>query len=88
MRFYMGQPFLEGPSFILLSDSVVIASLVAAIILETVPPLIALASRRSLHLAPAILLAPLIYVLISVAAWRALFELARNPFLWRKTPHG
>jgi hypothetical protein len=40
------------------------------------------------HLAPALLLAPVIYILISVAAWRALFELARHPFLWRKTPHG
>jgi glycosyltransferase XagB len=88
LRLYMGLPFFEGPSFIVISDTLVIASLIAALVLETVPPLIALAKRRSLHLAPAILLAPLTYLLISVAAWRALFELARQPYLWRKTPHG
>lgn len=88
LRLYMGLPFFEAPSFIVVSDALVIASVAAAFVLEIVPPLIALARRRSLHLAPAIVLAPFIYVLISVAAWRALFELARNPFLWRKTPHG
>lgn len=88
LRLSMGLPFLEGPSFVLVSDILVIASFVAALVLEIVPPLIALNRRRSWHLAPAVLLAPVIYILISVAAWRALFELARDPFLWRKTPHG
>jgi hypothetical protein len=27
-------------------------------------------------------------VLHSVAAWRALIQLIRNPFYWEKTPHG
>jgi len=71
-----------------LSDLLVLVSLAAALLVETVPPLLALSHRRSLHLAPAVLLAPVIYILISVAAWRALFELAHHPFLWRKTPHG
>ncbi|MFM8749852.1 glycosyltransferase [Rhabdaerophilum sp.] len=88
LRLYMGSPFMEGPSLILLSDMLVLVSLAAALLLETVPPLLALSRRRSLHLAPALLLAPVIYILISVAAWRALFELAHHPFLWRKTPHG
>ncbi|MBL0372477.1 glycosyltransferase [Rhizobium sp. KVB221] len=30
---------------------------------------------------------PLYWLLISLAAWRALIELYTNPFLWRKTPH-
>jgi hypothetical protein len=31
---------------------------------------------------------PLYWVLHSWAAWRALIQLVRNPFLWEKTPHG
>lgn len=41
--------------------------------------------RRS---APYALLNPLYWVLHSVAAWRALVQLIRNPFYWEKTPHG
>ncbi|MCA3595562.1 MAG: glycosyltransferase [Methylobacterium sp.] len=88
LRLSMGLPFLGGPSLIVLFDLLVLVSLAAALLLETVPPLLALSRRGSVHLAPALLLAPVIYILISVAAWRALFELARHPFLWRKTPHG
>ncbi len=88
LRLSMGLPFFEGHSLILVSDVLVMGSLAAALLLETVPPLLALAKRRSLHLAPAMVLAPAIYILISIAAWRALFELTRDPFLWRKTPHG
>lgn len=38
--------------------------------------------------APFALLNPLYWVLHSVAAWRALVQLIRNPFYWEKTPHG
>ena len=31
---------------------------------------------------------PLYWMLHSWAAWRALIQLVRNPFLWEKTPHG
>ncbi|GAA0534462.1 cellulose synthase/poly-beta-1,6-N-acetylglucosamine synthase-like glycosyltransferase [Rhizomicrobium palustre] len=31
---------------------------------------------------------PLYWLLISVAGWRALYQLVRDPFLWEKTPHG
>lgn len=30
---------------------------------------------------------PVYWVLMSVAAWKAVFELSRNPFFWAKTPH-
>ena len=33
------------------------------------------------------LLAPLYWVLMSIAAWRAFFQFFRNPFLWEKTQH-
>jgi len=38
--------------------------------------------------APFTLLNPLYWVLHSIAAWRALVQLIRNPFYWEKTPHG
>lgn len=45
--------------------------------------------RRSwLHLIPYALLAPLYWLLISVAAWRGLFGLVFRPFHWSKTDHG
>jgi cellulose synthase/poly-beta-1,6-N-acetylglucosamine synthase-like glycosyltransferase len=31
---------------------------------------------------------PAYWLLISLAGWRALFQLFTNPFLWEKTPHG
>ena len=34
------------------------------------------------------LLTPLYWLLISLAAYRAVYQLARNPYLWEKTAHG
>jgi glycosyltransferase XagB len=33
-------------------------------------------------------LLPVYYLLVSAAAWRALYELAASPFHWNKTDHG
>ncbi len=45
--------------------------------------------RRKLYpLLPFAALAPLYWTLHSFAAWRALHQLIRNPWLWEKTPHG
>jgi glycosyltransferase XagB len=30
---------------------------------------------------------PLYWMMISLAAWRAVFELRSSPFTWNKTPH-
>lgn len=30
---------------------------------------------------------PVYWMMITIAAWRAVFELRRNPFFWHKTPH-
>ena len=35
-----------------------------------------------------LLLMPLHWLLLSVAAWRALYQLLFNPFHWEKTAHG
>jgi glycosyltransferase XagB len=49
---------------------------------------LAVGRRRILHLLPYALLNPLYWFLHYIAAWRALYQLVRNPFPWEKTPHG
>ncbi|MGL5446737.1 MAG: glycosyltransferase [Rhabdaerophilum sp.] len=88
LRWSSGLPLLAGGVFQQLADSTLILSLEMALLLETVPPLMALAKRRSLRLAPAILFAPVVYALISFCSWRALTELVKRPYHWHKTPHG
>jgi glycosyltransferase XagB len=48
----------------------------------------AVGRRRIHHLLPYALLNPLYWCLHYIAAWRALYQLVRNPFHWEKTPHG
>jgi cellulose synthase/poly-beta-1,6-N-acetylglucosamine synthase-like glycosyltransferase len=54
----------------------------------TAPAVIAIERRGWRRLYPFVPLLPLYYVLVSIAAWRALWELTRAPFLWHKTEHG
>ncbi len=52
-------------------------------------PAVVGARRRGLKReAPWLALLPAYYLLMSLAAWRALYELFRNPFHWTKTSHG
>jgi len=44
--------------------------------------------RGWIDLSPFALLAPIYWLLISAAAYRALWQLVRNPWHWEKTPHG
>jgi hypothetical protein len=46
---------------------------------------IGLARRRLLGCAWVLLLIPLYWLLLSLAAWRALFQLVRDPYRWEKT---
>lgn len=48
---------------------------------------IAAIRRRRYGLLPHIALMPFYWLLISVAAYRALLQLVTNPYLWEKTPH-
>ncbi len=49
---------------------------------------IGLSRRRLLRFSWALLLMPLYWLLLSLAAWRALFQLLRDPYGWEKTEHG
>jgi glycosyltransferase XagB len=50
--------------------------------------LIGLARRRLLSCAWVMLFMPVYWLLLSLAAWRALFHLVRDPYRWEKTEHG
>jgi cellulose synthase/poly-beta-1,6-N-acetylglucosamine synthase-like glycosyltransferase len=44
--------------------------------------------RKLLRCAWALLLIPIYWLMLSLAAWRALYKLARDPHGWEKTEHG
>jgi cellulose synthase/poly-beta-1,6-N-acetylglucosamine synthase-like glycosyltransferase len=50
--------------------------------------LMGLARRRLLDCAWVLLLMPFYWLLLSLAAWRALDQLVRDPYRWEKTEHG
>jgi cellulose synthase/poly-beta-1,6-N-acetylglucosamine synthase-like glycosyltransferase len=55
---------------------------------STMLALFGLARRRLLKCAWALLLMPIYWLLLSIAAWRALDQLVRDPYRWEKTEHG
>ena len=63
-------------------------TLVAGYLISAALGLIGLARRRLLGCSWVLLLIPLYWLLLSLAAWRALFQLLRDPYRWEKTEHG
>jgi hypothetical protein len=49
---------------------------------------VAAAIQRKMSFSHLACLLPGYWLLYWVAAWRALFQLVRSPFVWEKTPHG
>ena len=52
------------------------------------PMYLGMRRRKLERLWPAFFIAPLWQAMLTLAAWRALIELWKNPYLWRKTEHG
>ncbi len=77
-----------GPPLDALGWGVGLVTFAAGAVAMLVPPAEALRRRRWWGLLPFVPLMPLYYVLVSVAAWRALVELVHRPFRWNKTDHG
>jgi len=46
-----------------------------------------LAGRERRHMLLIVLFTPVYWILLSVAAWKAVWQLHRDPHLWEKTPH-
>jgi hypothetical protein len=49
---------------------------------------LAVLHRKRWHLAHAVLLMPFYWILMSLAAWRAMGQLVTGLHVWEKTPHG
>lgn len=64
------------------------AALLAGYMTSLMLGIIGLARRRLLHCAWALALIPFYWLLLSLAAWRALYQLLRDPYRWEKTEHG
>jgi cellulose synthase/poly-beta-1,6-N-acetylglucosamine synthase-like glycosyltransferase len=65
-----------------------LAVLLGGYLVSAVLGLVGLVRRRLLACAWALLLMPAYWLLLSVAAWRALIQLLRDPQRWEKTEHG
>jgi hypothetical protein len=65
-----------------------VATIAAGYLSTVAVCLIGLTRRRLLHHAWVLLLTPLYWACLSVAAWRALIQLFRDPYRWEKTEHG
>ena len=64
------------------------AALLAGYITSALLAFIGLARRKLLSQSFILLLTPVHWMLLSWAAWRALFQLLRDPYRWEKTAHG
>ena len=65
-----------------------VAMLLSGYAVSALLSVVGLARRNLLHCAWVLLLMPVYWLLLSIAAWRALFQLVRAPYRWEKTEHG
>lgn len=77
-----------GPMFAGLWLPLHLTTIVAGFLSTAAIGLLGLARRRQLRSAWVLLLTPVYWGCLSIAAWRALIQLQRNPYHWEKTEHG
>lgn len=65
-----------------------VATIAAGYLTTIVIGLIGLAKRGLLREAWVLTLTPVYWVCLSIAAWRALYQLLTEPYHWEKTEHG
>ncbi|MCF2525131.1 glycosyltransferase family 2 protein [Bradyrhizobium sp. G127] len=65
-----------------------LATIAAGYLTTVVIGLMGLARRGLLHEAWVLALTPIYWVCLSIAAWRALYQLLKEPYRWEKTEHG
>lgn len=65
-----------------------VATLITGYSLSALLGFVGLSRRRLTRSAPWLLLLPLYWLLLSFAAWRAVFQLIWSPYRWEKTDHG
>lgn len=65
-----------------------VATIAAGYLSTVIVGLIGLSRRGLMHEAWVLVLTPLYWIYLSIAAWRALFQLLYEPYRWEKTEHG
>jgi cellulose synthase/poly-beta-1,6-N-acetylglucosamine synthase-like glycosyltransferase len=65
-----------------------VATLMTGYLMSGLIGFVGLSRRRLARSAPYLLLLPLYWLLLSIAAWRAVFQLMWSPYRWEKTAHG
>jgi glycosyltransferase XagB len=65
-----------------------VATLITGYALSALLGFVGLSRRRLARSAPYLLLLPFYWLLLSFAAWRAVFQVMRSPYRWEKTAHG
>ncbi len=88
MRIFYGDPFFAGDLIHSISDLLALLVVYIGVFMMFAPTVFAMSKRKLSHLAPLLPLLPLYGLMISLAAWVALFDLAHRPFHWLKTEHG
>ena len=73
-----------GPS----AAGLYVATLAAGYAVSAILALVGLMRRRLLRYAWALAMLPIYWLLLSAAAWRAVFQFIRDPYHWEKTEHG
>jgi glycosyltransferase XagB len=82
------QPARSNPNEISALAILFTTTFLSGYIASVVPCVIGLRRRGLLRNAWVIVLVPLHWLLLSLAAWRALYQLIRDPHRWEKTEHG
>ena len=75
---FFAKPFIE----------LYLATIAAGYLATVIIGLIGLAKRNLLSEAWILLLTPIYWICLSIAAWRALYQLLTEPYRWEKTEHG
>ena len=75
---FFAKPFIE----------LYLATIAAGYLTTIVIGLIGLAKRGLLREAWVLILTPIYWICLSIAAWRALHQLLTEPYHWEKTDHG
>ena len=65
-----------------------LATLITGYLFSGLLGFVGLSRRRLARSAPYLLLLPFYWLMMSWAAWRAVFQLIRSPYRWEKTEHG
>ncbi len=87
-NFWTGDLFEADTPLAFAANSMAIAVALTGCLTMVAPSLIGLRRRRLWHLVPWLATLPVYLLLVSGAAWLALWDWNRRPFHWGKTEHG